>query len=193
MSLTLCIKYALARVTKEDITWVFNELFGEDLVTDVTELVKQDRYSGKDFKMFFIKCDKAAQTKGKLDKLEAKITKDKMAKVTCDSYGHFWQVSFAIEKPKPAEVFKPRIMDEEVTVEALEAAMESLQTDDERAYLHGRKRGAAEEGEVEDNKRAYVERVFGKDDPIVHEALQSAVERMESDARLDKNFWSTHT
>ena len=52
MSVTFCIKYALGFVTVEDVTWVFNETFGEELVIKVTELVKDDRNTGKKFKIF---------------------------------------------------------------------------------------------------------------------------------------------
>ena len=159
MSVTLCIKYALGRVTVEDVTWVFDELFGEKLVIKVTELVKQDRYNGKDFKIFFIECDKAKQTKGNLDRLVRNITKNsttgdkKGARVSIDQYGHYWQVTFAREQEPKAE-FKPTMVDEaDPTVEELEKAMEALQTKDELDVLHGTKRGAAEDGEVIETKR----------------------------------------
>lgn len=182
MSTTLCIKYALSYVTVEDVTWVFNELFGEELVIKVTELIKDDRYSGKKFKIFFIECDKVKQTKGKLDKLAAKIEKNKMAKVEIDDRGHFWQVSFARDQAKPEAKpeFKPRIMEEpEATVEELEKAMEGLQTDDEVAFIRGHKRGAAEEGEVIEPKRAnagqVIEATIARDDPIYLEALRDTL------------------
>jgi len=182
MSTTLCIKYALSYVTVGDVTWVFNELFGEELVIKVTELIKDDRYSGKKFKIFFIECDKVKQTKGKLDKLAAKIEKNNMAKVEIDDRGHFWQVSFAKEQPKAkakAE-FTPRIMEEpEATLEELEKAMEGLQTDDEVAFLRGHKRGAAEEGEITEPKRANSGQVFeatiAHNDPIYLEALRDTL------------------
>ena len=175
MSSTLCIKYALASVSVEDVTWIFNGLFGEKLVTKVTELIKDDRYKeGKKFKMFFIECDKAKQTKGNLDKLVRNITKNNMAKVTIDEYGHFWQVTFGREKAE----FKPTIVGEP-TVEELEKAMEALQTKDELDFLHGRKRGAAEEGEVTEPKRERTSGVFettiSRDDPIVQEAIRDTV------------------
>jgi len=178
MSTTLCIKYALGYVTVEDVTWIFNKLFGEELVIKVTELIKKDRYSGKDFKIFFIECDKVKQTKGKLDQLAAKIAKNKMAKVEIDNKGHFWQVCFAKEQPKEVE-FTPRIMEEpEATVEELEKAMEGLQTDDELAFLRGHKRGA-EEGEITEPKRANAGQVFeaqiAHDDPIYLEALRDTL------------------
>jgi len=149
MSLTLCIKYALGRVTVEDVTWVFSELFGEGCVVKVTELVKQDRYSGKDFKIFFIECDRTKQAKGlPLNKLAASITQNqtkgdkKGARVTIDEAGHYWQVTFAKEQPGLAQpkAFKPSFVEEpEATVEELEAAMEALQTKDELDHLYGRK------------------------------------------------------
>ena len=89
MSVTLFIKYALARVTVEDVTWVFNELCGE-VVVKVTELVKQDLYNGKDFKIFFVECDKTKQTGSSFDKLVKSITYNmekgdkKGARVTID-------------------------------------------------------------------------------------------------------------
>jgi len=160
-TITLCFKYALGRVTKDDVEWVFNNLFGETLVLDVTEIVKQDRYSGKDFKMFFIKCDETNQKLDNLDRLVCKIKAKGMAKVTIDEWDHFWQVSLAIEKPK-AE-FKPRIVDEP-TVEDLEKAMEGLQTEE-----HGRKRGA-EEGEV----------IIPEDSEIAQAALGEVAKRFKT-------------
>ena len=171
-TITLCIKYALGRVAKDDVEWIFNNLFGETLVLEVTELVKQDRYSGKDFKIFFIKCDLAIQKLGKLDQLASKIKKNGMAKVTIDEWDHYWQVSLAVEKPK-AE-FKPRIV-EEPTVEELGKTMEGLQTADELAHLHGRK---AEDGEVAESCHGKVfELELAHDDPLIKEALNSAAER----------------
>lgn len=180
MSVTLCIKYALASVTVEDVTWIFNGLFDEKLVTEVTELIKDDRYKeGKKFKMFFIECDKAKQTKGNLDKLERNITKNNMAKVTIDEYGHFWQVTFGRKKAE----FKPTIVGEP-TVEDLEKAMEALQTKDELEFLHGKKRGAAEEGEITEPKRERISGVFeaeiAHDDPLVQEALRDTINHFKS-------------
>jgi hypothetical protein len=183
MSTTLCIKYALGYVTVEDVTWIFNKLFGEELVIKVTELIKKDRYSGKDFKIFFIECDKVKQTKGKLDQLAAKIAKNKMAKVEIDNKGHFWQVCFARDQPKENDSkaeFTPRIMEEpEATLEELEKAMEGLQTDDEVAFLRGHKRGAEEEGEITEPKRAnagqVIEAHIAHDDPIYLEALRDTL------------------
>ena len=161
-TITLCIKYALGRVSKTDVEWVFNNLFGEDLVLDVTEIVKQDRYSGKDFKMFFIKCDETNQKLDNLDRLVCKIKAKGMAKVTIDEWDHFWQVSLAIEKPK-AE-FKPRIVED--AVEDLEKAMDALQTDDKET--HGRKRGAE------------VEVIIPEDSAIAQEALSEVAKRFKT-------------
>jgi len=170
--ITLCIKYALGYVTKEDVEWIFNDLFGEKLVTDVTEIVKKDRYNGKEFKMFFIKCDETNQKHGNLDRLVCKIQAKGMAKVTIDEHDHYWQVCLAIEKPKPKPDFKPRIV-EEPTVEELGGAMEALQTDREREFLRGRK----EDGEVGWDGKVF-ELELAHDDPIVKEALESMTERM---------------
>jgi hypothetical protein len=192
MSTTLCIKYALGHVKVGDVTWVFNELFGEELVVKVTELVKQDRYSGKDFKIFFIECDKVKQTKGGLDKLARKITTNgtigdkKGVRVQFDQYGHYWQVTFAKEQVKE-EVkteFKPCIMEEsEATIKELENAMETLQTKDELEILHGTKRGA-EEGEIVETKRANAGQVItaeiAHDHPICQEALRDTVKHFRS-------------
>jgi len=180
MSTTLCIKYALASVSVEHVTWIFNGLFGEKLVMKVTELIKDDRYKeGKKFKMFFIECDTAKQTKGNLDKLVRNITKNTMAKVTIDEHGHFWQVTFAREKAE----FTPTIVGEP-TIEELEKAMEALQTKDELDFLHGKKRGAAEEGEITEPKRERISGVFeaeiAHDDPIVQEALRDTVNHFRS-------------
>jgi len=197
MSSTFCIKYALGHVTVEDVTWMFNETFGEELVVKVTELVKDDRYSGKKFKIFFIECDKAKQTKGNIDRLERNITKNlttgdkKGARLTIDSYGHYWQVVFAKEQvpkeqvPKEQVKFKPSIVEEpEPTVEELEKAMEALQTKDELEFLHGKKRGAAEEGEITEPKRERISGVFeaeiAHDDPLVQEALRDTINHFKS-------------
>jgi hypothetical protein len=193
MSVTFCIKYALGYVTVEDVTWVFDETFGEKLVIKVSELIKDDKYSGKKFKIFFIECDKTKQTKGKLDKLAANITKNattgdkKGARITIDAYGHYWQVVFAKEQvPKEEVVFKPSIVEEpEPTVQELEKAMEALQTKDELDFLHGTKRGA-EEGEIIEPKRANAGQVFevmiAKNDPILQEAIRDTVRHFSSRA-----------
>lgn len=160
MSSTFCIKYALGHVTVEDVTWVFNETFGEELVTKVIELIKDDRYSGKKFKIFFIECDKAKQTKGNVDRLERNITKNaatgdkKGARVKIDAYGHYWQVVFAKEQVK-AE-FKPSLVDEPEPTKA-------------------------EEGEiVEANAGKVIEVMIAKDDPICQEALKDTVNHFKA-------------
>ena len=191
MSTTLCIKYALGFVKPSDVTWVFNELFGEELVVKVSELVKKDRYSGKDFKIFFIECDKVKQTKGGLDKLARKIDTNgtigdkKGVRVQFDRYGHYWQVTLAKEQVKEEQaVFKPCILDEdEPTIKELETAMEALQTKDELDFLHGTKRGA-EEGEIVEPKRANAGQVFtaqiANDDPICQEALRDTIKHFRT-------------
>jgi len=183
MSVTFCIKYALGYVTVADVTWVFDETFGEKLVIKVTELIKDDKYSGKKFKIFFIECDKAKQTKGKVDKLAANITKNattgdkKGARITIDAAGHYWQVVFAKEQVPKEVVFKPSIV-EEPTVQELEAAMEALQTKDELDILHGTKRGA-EDGEIVETKRANAGQVItatiSRNDPIYVQALMDTI------------------
>jgi len=185
MSVTFCIKYALGFVTVDDVTWVFDGAFGEKLVIKVSELIKDDKYSGKKFKIFFIECDKEKQTKGKLDKLAANIIKNattgdkKGARITIDKAGHYWQVVFAKEQA-PKEQFKPSIVEEaEPTVKELEAAMEALQTKEELEFLHGTKRSAAEEGEITEPKRERISGVFeaeiSRDDPIYKEALKDTI------------------
>jgi hypothetical protein len=128
--------------------------------------------------MFFIECDKTTQTKGNLDKLVRNITKNNMAKVTIDEYGHYWQVTFGRKKAE----FKPTIMGE-TTVEELEKAMESLQTKDENE-VQGKKRGAAEEGEITEPKRERISGVFeaeiARDDPIAQEALRDTINHFKS-------------
>lgn len=184
MSTTLCIKYALGHVKVSDVTWVFNELFGEELVVKVTELVKKDRYSEKDFKIFFIECDKVKQTKGGLDKLARKITNNatlgdkKGVRVQFDRYGHYWQVTFAKEQVKEEVAeFKPCIMDEaEPTVKELE-------------FLHGTKRGA-EDGEIQEPKRANAGQVItaniSRSDPIYVQALMDTVAHFNELGLLDQ-------
>jgi len=115
MSVTFCIKYALGNVTVQDVKRIFNGLFGEELVIQVTELVKDDIYNEKKFKIFFIECDKSKQSKG-IDTLERNINQNatfgdkKGARVTIDSHGHFWKVVFGkIVKPKN---FEPFIVDD---------------------------------------------------------------------------------
>jgi hypothetical protein len=192
MSVTFCIKYALGFVTVDDVTWVFDETFGEKLVIKVSELNKDDKYSGKKFKIFFIECDKEKQTKGKLDKLAANIIKNattgdkKGARITIDKAGHYWQVVFAKEQVKPEE-FKPSIVEEaDPTIQELEAAMEALQTKDELDFLHGTKRGAAEDGEIVEPKRANAGQVFevkiARDDPILQEAIRDTVRHFSTRA-----------
>jgi len=179
MSTTLCIKYALGHVKSSDVTWVFNELFGEELVVKVSELVKKDRYSGKDFKIFFIECNTAKQTKGGVDKLVRKITTNgtigdkKGVRVQFDRYGHYWQVTLAKEQVKEDE-FKPCILDEpEPTVKELETAMEALQTKEELEFLHGKR---AEDGEIIEATRGQVITAkIAHDDPICQEALRDTV------------------
>jgi hypothetical protein len=104
------------------------------------------------------------------------------ARVAIDQYGHYWQVTFAIEKPK-TDTFVPSIMDDSESVNALTKSMEALQTKDELDYLNGRKRGA-EDGEIVETKYrrdniggAIFETVIHEDDPIFKAALRDTAER----------------
>ena len=119
MSITFCVKYALGHVTVQDVRRVFNGSFGEELVIQVTEVIKDDIYSGKKFKTFIIECDKTKQTKGMVDKLERNINQNattgdkKGARITIDSHGHFWKVVFGkIVKPKKCNDFEPFIVED---------------------------------------------------------------------------------
>lgn len=164
--LTLYIKYTRANVTVEDVTDVFNNLFEEDVVVKVTELVKQDKRNGRDFKMFFIECDQKKQKKGNVDRLACNITHNekkgdgKGVKVTIDDYDHYWLVKFAEKQPGLKPTFKPRIMDEREYCPGDQYTLDQ----DARETLRGDSKGR-------------FELELPEDDPELREAMEEAASR----------------
>ena len=104
--------------SEEQVTRIFNQLVGKDMVTKVTTLRKKNEHNGYGFKIFFIEFAKSNEA---LDEIVSLIKSDpnpdenkRHTCVTYDAQDHFWKVSMARKKEKEVkEEFVPRIIKRE--------------------------------------------------------------------------------
>ena len=119
----LLIKYAMNYCTVDQVTEVFNEIFDKDIVEFVKELVQTDRYSHKQYKMFFIHFKKnrigtvfnLVECNAR-DEFIARLEKTKTVNIIYDE-PHYWKVCIAETREVVKKVkVPPRIMsaDEEI-------------------------------------------------------------------------------
>ena len=109
--------------TVDQVTEVFNEIFDKDIVEFVKELVQTDRYSHKQYKMFFIHFKKnrigtvfnLVECNAR-DEFIARLEKTKTVNIIYDE-PHYWKVCIAETREVVKKVkVPPRIMsaDEEI-------------------------------------------------------------------------------
>ena len=158
-AITFFVKRAHSRVSVQDVEHIFNGIFQEDLVMEVVESVKIDRFTGRPFKMFLVKCDQTGQQLGYLDRFTKKITqdKDKMAKVIIDEMDHYWKVAVSKVTYTPEKVNYKKECDNTNAIQMV--ASES--------YKCTRKEGSGNIFEIE----------LDRDDPIIREALEDTARR----------------
>ena len=92
---SLCIGYALDRCTPEQVKKGFNYVLDEDVVSDVSVLVKTNFKTGRPFKVIFINFKNNSES---LASLVERIETEGFVNIQYDN-PWFWKVTMA--KPKP--------------------------------------------------------------------------------------------
>lgn len=111
MSVKLFISYALNHVTTEMVKNVFDTIFDNE-VTQIMELSKLDRDTGKPFKLFWITLDPARHSRVWRFVEQIKIHgRERIIYETKKGKDYYWQVRIN-KDPEPTK-FTPRIMPRE--------------------------------------------------------------------------------
>ena len=111
------IPYALPHVTVETVKDTFQAIFDGDV--KVNEVMRKDRDSGRDFKIFWITVDGGNKH---IDFFIEDIRASGSAKITYErskGQDRYWQVKLHKTKTEPdPEPFKPRILKRDTSPEA---------------------------------------------------------------------------
>ena len=105
------IPYALPHVTVAMVKDTFEAIFDGDV--KVNELMRKDRVTGRDFKLFWITVDGGNKH---LDFFVQEIKSAGSAKITYErskGQDRYWQVKLNIKSQPESEPFKPRILKRE--------------------------------------------------------------------------------
>ena len=119
----LFISYALNHVTTETVRDVFDTIFDNE-VTQIEELSKQDRDTGKSFKLFWITLNPSRHAR--VWKFVDEIEKFGSARIIYETHkgkDYYWQVRLNKEKVTPVKT-TPRILPREVTTSETATAKE---------------------------------------------------------------------
>ena len=112
----LFISYALGHVTTATVKDVFDTVF-DDEVTQIEELERKDRNTGKSFKLFWITLAPARHSR--VWRFVEEIEKFGSARIIYETKrgkGYYWQVRINKDKPQAEQVkTTPRILPREVT------------------------------------------------------------------------------
>jgi len=103
------IPYALPHVTLATVKDTFEAIFDGDV--KVNELIRKDRDTGRDFKLFWITVEGGNKH---IDFFIEEIKSAGSAKITYErskGQDRYWQVK--LNNPRPTEEFKPRILKRE--------------------------------------------------------------------------------
>lgn len=128
----LFISYALGYVTTATVKDVFDTVFDNE-VTQIEELAKQDRVTGKQFKLFWVTLEPARHSR--VWKFVEEIEKFGSARIIYETKrgnDYFWQVR--LNKDKEAVKTTPRILPREVK-DVKEVTTSETATDKERAEV----------------------------------------------------------
>jgi hypothetical protein len=124
----LFISYALGHVTTATVKDVFDLIFDNE-VTQIEELERKDRNTGKSFKLFWITLAPARHSR--VWRFVDEIEKFGNASITYETHkgkDYYWQVRLNKEKEVSATKFTPRILPREETTS-------NSATDKERANV----------------------------------------------------------
>jgi hypothetical protein len=125
----LFISYTLGHVTTATVKDVFDTVFDNE-VTQIEELERNDRVTGKPFKLFWITLEPARHSRvwRFVDEIE-KFGSARIIYETKRGNDYFWQVRINKDKPQPVVKTTPRILPREVK----EVTTSESATDKERA------------------------------------------------------------
>ena len=113
-SVKLFISYALGHVTTATVKNVFDLVFDNE-VTQIEEVERKDRNTGKSFKLFWVTL--APERHSRVWRFVEEIEQVGFARITYETHrgkDYFWQVRLNKDK-EPATKFTPRIMPREET------------------------------------------------------------------------------
>jgi hypothetical protein len=125
----LFISYTLGHVTTATVKDVFDTVFDNE-VTQIEELERNDRVTGKPFKLFWITLEPARHSR--LWRFVDEIEKFGSARIIYETKrgnDYFWQVRINKDKPQPVVKTTPRILPREIK----EVTTSESATDKERA------------------------------------------------------------
>ena len=114
-SVKLFISYALNHVTTATVKDVFDTVFDNE-VTQIEELTKEDRVTGKPFKLFWITLNPARHSR--VWKFVDEIEKFGSARIIYETKrgtDYYWQIRLNKDKETPVVKTTPRILPREVT------------------------------------------------------------------------------
>jgi len=122
----LFISYALNHVTTETVKDVFDTVF-DNQVTQIEELSKQDRDTGKSFKLFWITL--APTRHARVWNFVEEIEQFGSARIIYETHkgkDYYWQIRLNKDKQAPVKTVKstPRILPREVTTSDTATAKE---------------------------------------------------------------------
>ena len=120
----LFISYALPHCNTAMVKDVFDIVFDNE-VTQIEELEKKDRDTGKPFKLFWITLEPARHSR--VWRFVEEIEKFKSARIIYESKrgnDYYWQVRLNVEKEAPVVKTTPRILPREVTTSETASAKE---------------------------------------------------------------------
>jgi hypothetical protein len=111
----LFISYTLGHVTSATVKDVFDTVFDNE-VTQIEELAKEDRVTGKPFKLFWITLEPARHSRvwRFVDEIE-QYGSARIIYETKRGTDYYWQVRINKDKPQPVVKTNPRILPREVT------------------------------------------------------------------------------
>jgi hypothetical protein len=120
----LFISYTLGHVTTATVKDVFDTVFDNE-VTQIEELERKDRVTGKPFKLFWITLNPARHSRvwRFVDEIE-QYGSARIIYETKRGTDYFWQVRINKDKPKPEVKTTPRILPREVTTSETATAKE---------------------------------------------------------------------
>ena len=120
----LFISYALPHCTTAMVKDVFDTVFDNE-VTQIEELERKDRDTGKPFKLFWITLNPARHSR--VWRFVDEIEQFKSARIIYETKrgtDYYWQVRLNVEKEKPTVKTTPRILPREVTTSETATAKE---------------------------------------------------------------------
>jgi len=120
----LFISYALGHVTTATVKDVFDTVFDNE-VTQIEELSKEDRVTGKPFKLFWITLNPARHSR--VWRFVDEIEQFGSARIIYESKrgnDYYWQVRINKDKTPPTIKTTPRILPREVTTSETATAQE---------------------------------------------------------------------